>query len=38
MNPPDAKTRRANRLLLAAMALFAVLFCAAIILWKAFLT
>ena len=38
MNEPDAKTRRANRLLLAAMALFAVLFCAAIILWKAFLT
>ena len=38
MKAPDAKTRRANRLLLAAMALFAVLFCAAIILWKAFLT
>jgi len=38
MNRPDDQTRRANRLLLAAMALFAILFCAAIILWKAFLT
>jgi len=38
MNGPDSQTRRANRRLLAAMALFAVLFCAAIILWKAFLT
>jgi hypothetical protein len=38
MNGPDAKTRRANRFLLAAMAVFAVLFCVAIILWKAFLT
>jgi len=38
MNAPDAKTRRANRLLLTAMAFFAVFFVAAIILWKAFLT
>jgi hypothetical protein len=38
MNEPDAKTRRANRRLLVAMAVFAVLFCAVIILWKAFLT
>lgn len=38
MIQPDTKTRRANRLLLAAMAIFAILFCAAIILWKAFLT
>ena len=38
MNGPDAQTRRANRRLLAAIALFAILFCAAIILWKAFLT
>jgi len=38
MNEPDAKTRRANRRLLAAMAVFAVLLCAAVILWKAFLT
>jgi len=38
MNPPDARIRRANRWLLAAMAVFAILFCAAIILWKAFLT
>jgi len=38
MNGPDIQTRRANRRLLAVMAVFAVLFCAAIILWKAFLT
>lgn len=38
MNGPDPQTRRANRRLLAGMAVFAVLFCAAIILWKAFLT
>jgi len=38
MNEPDAKTRHANRRLLAAMAVFAVLLCAAVILWKAFLT
>jgi hypothetical protein len=38
MIEPDANTRRANRRLLAAMAVFAVLFCAAVILWKAFLT
>jgi len=38
MNEPDAKTRRANRRLLAAMAVFAVMLCAAVILWKAFLT
>jgi hypothetical protein len=36
MNQPDAQTRRANRLLLAAIAVFAVLLCAAVILWKAF--
>lgn len=38
MIEPDNQTRRANRRLLAAMAAFAVLFCVAIILWKAFLT
>lgn len=38
MNEPDVNTRRANRRLLLAMAVFAVLFCAAVILWKAFLT
>jgi hypothetical protein len=38
MIKPDANTRRANRRLLAGMAFFAVLFCAAVILWKAFLT
>ena len=38
MNGPDEKTRRANRRLLAAMAVFAVVFCAVVILWKAFLT
>jgi hypothetical protein len=36
MNPPDAQTRRANRFLLVAMAIFAVLLCAAVILWKFF--
>jgi hypothetical protein len=36
MNEPDAKTRQANRRLLVAIAIFAVLFCAAVILWKAF--
>ena len=38
MIKPDTNTRRANRRLLMAMAVFAVLFCAAVILWKAFLT
>jgi hypothetical protein len=38
MIKPDDNTRRANRRLFAATAVFAVLFCAAIILWKAFLT
>lgn len=38
MNIPDSQTRRANRRLIGALAVFAVLFCAAIILWKAFLT
>jgi hypothetical protein len=38
MQPPDAQTRRSNRLILAAIAVFAVLFCAAVILWKAFWT
>lgn len=37
MKAPDDRTRSANRRLLAGMAVFAVLFCAAIILWKAFL-
>jgi hypothetical protein len=38
METRDAATRRANRLLLAAMAVFAILLCAAVILWKAFWT
>ena len=38
MNSPDAKTRRANRRLLAAIAVFAVLFCALVIAWKTFFT
>jgi len=38
MSSPDAQTRRANRRLFGALAFFAVLFCVAIILWKAFLT
>lgn len=38
MIEPDDKIRRANRRLFAAMAVFAVLLCAAVILWKAFLT
>jgi hypothetical protein len=36
MNPLDARTRQANRRLLLAMAVFAVLLCAAVILWKFF--
>lgn len=38
MNEPDARTRRANRRMLAGIAIFAVLLCVAVILWKAFLT
>jgi|GEM_PF-1438918 hypothetical protein len=38
MNPPDAKTRQANRRLLAGIAVFAVLFCALVIVWKTFFT
>jgi len=38
MNPPDAKTRQANRRLLLAIAIFAVLFCALVIVWKTFFT
>jgi hypothetical protein len=38
MNPPDVKTRRANRRLLAGIAVFAVLFCALVIVWKTFFT
>lgn len=38
METPSATTRRANRLLLAALAVFAVLLCAAVVLWKAFCT
>jgi len=36
MKAPDAQTRRANRLLLTGIAVFAVLLCAVVILWKAF--
>jgi len=38
MNSPDAKTRQANRRLLAGIAVFAVLFCALVIVWKTFFT
>lgn len=38
MIEPDANIRRANRRLLAAMVAFAILFCAAVILWKVFLS
>ncbi len=38
MNPPDAKTRQANRRLLAGIAVFAVLLCALVIVWKTFFT
>jgi hypothetical protein len=38
MNPPDAKTRQANRRILAGLAVFAVLFCALVIVWKIFFT
>jgi hypothetical protein len=38
MEAPDAKTRQANRRILAAIAVFAILLCAAVILWKAFWT
>jgi hypothetical protein len=38
METPDARLRRSNRRLLAAIAVFAVLFGAAIVLWKAFWT
>jgi hypothetical protein len=38
MNNPDSATRRANRRLFVALAIFAVLLCAAVILWKTFYT
>jgi hypothetical protein len=38
MNPPDAKTRQANRRILAGIAVFAVLLCALVIVWKTFFT
>jgi len=38
MDAPDAQTRRANRRILAAIAVFAVLLCGLVILWKAFFT
>lgn len=38
MKPPDARIRKANRRLLAALAVFAVLLCALVILWKTFFT
>jgi hypothetical protein len=38
MNPPDAKVRQANRHLLVAIAIFAVLLCALVIVWKMFFT
>jgi hypothetical protein len=38
MNPPDAQTRRSNRCLLAGIAVFAILLCGLVILWKAFFT
>jgi hypothetical protein len=38
MNPPDAKIRQANRRLLVAIAIFAVLLCALVIVWKTFFT
>ena len=38
MNPPDANIRHANRRILAGIAVFAVLFCALVIVWKAFFT
>jgi len=38
MNPPDAKTRQANRRILAGIAVFAVCLCALVIVWKTFFT
>jgi hypothetical protein len=38
MKDPDAKTRLANRRLLAGIAVFAVLLGTLVILWKAFFT
>jgi hypothetical protein len=38
MNPPDAKIRKANRRVLAGLAVFAVLFCVLVIVWKTFFT
>jgi hypothetical protein len=35
MNPPDAKTRKANRRILAGIA---VLLCTLVIVWKTFFT
>jgi hypothetical protein len=36
MNPPDAKIRQSNRRLFAGLAVFAVLLCALVIVWKTF--
>jgi hypothetical protein len=38
MNPPDAETRKANRRILAGIAVFAVLLCTLVIVWKTFFT
>ncbi len=38
MNLPDTKIRQANRRLLAGIAVFAVFFCALVIVWKTFFT
>jgi hypothetical protein len=38
MNPPDAKVRQANRRLLVVIAIFAMLLCALVIVWKTFFT
>jgi hypothetical protein len=38
MNPPDAKTRQANRRILAGIAIFAVFLCTLVIVWKTFFT
>jgi hypothetical protein len=38
MKSPAAKTRQANRRLFAALAVFALLLCTLVILWKTFFT
>jgi hypothetical protein len=38
MNPPDTKIRQSNRRLLAGLAVFAVLLCSLVIVWKTFFT